>query len=191
MLPCIHCCEASHVTVARFFYYSRQLGKCPKRLPRFTRCPPGSILKTHLKFPSKMCELGKLDCINSFSNIPRISKPRLLLPVSIHCSVLICVNFPGEMEISLLSGALTNRLLELCAGKMGLFSAEKVVNLYLSEYFFLEGLFHYRSNKFFSWVNCSSHLTWGTCMSPALAASSHRCWQGKPGLAKVLLKGKE
>lgn len=48
----------------------------------------------------------------------------MLLSVPIHCSVLMHTNFPRELELPLRSGALTNRLLELCAGKMGLFSAE-------------------------------------------------------------------
>lgn len=100
-----------------------------------------SILKTHLKLPSKTPELEKLDCINPFANVPRMSKPRMLLSVPIHRSVLMCANFPGELEISLSSGALTNRLLELCAGKTGLFSAERMVNLHLRECFSLAGIF--------------------------------------------------
>jgi len=66
-----------------------------------------------------MCELEKLEGINSFSNIPMISKPRMLLSVPIHGSVLMCANFPGELEISLSSAALRNELLELCAKENG------------------------------------------------------------------------
>lgn len=78
-----------------------------------------STLKTHFKFPSKMCESEKLNCVNSVSNVPRISKARMLLSGSIPCSVLMCANFPGELEIPLSSTAITNRLLEPCAGENG------------------------------------------------------------------------
>lgn len=138
-----------------------------------------------------MREWEKLDRINSFSNVPRISKPRMPLSVHIHCSVLMCTNFPGELEISLPSRALTNRLLELCAGKMGLFSAERRVNLHLNEYFFLEGIFHCRSNKFFSWVNCSNHLTCGLCV-PSLCSLITKVQTGKLWpVQRVQLKGQE
>lgn len=150
-----------------------------------------SILKTHLKFPGKMCELEKLNCINSFLNVPRISKPRMLLSVPIHCSVLMRTNFPGDLEITLSSGVLTNRLLELCAGKIGLFSVERMVNLHLNEYFFLEGIFHCRRSKFFSWVNCSNRLTCGMCI-PSPHSLITKVLAGKPWPGpRVLLKGKE
>lgn len=91
----------------------------------------------------------------------------MLLPAPTRRSPLMGTNFPGELEILLLSGALTNKLPVLCAGKMSSFSAERMVNLHLNEYFFLEGIFRSGTNKFFSRVN---GLTCGMCV---LAAPSH------------------
>lgn len=181
-----------HCTVSPCYGFSIKadwLGNAPRGSLDSHAADQASILKTHLKFPSKMCELEKLNCINSFSNVPRISKARMLLSVPVRCSVLTCANFPGELETSLSSGALTNRLLELCAGKMGLFSAERMVNLHLNEYFFLEGIFHCRSNKFFSWVSCSqpSHLWDAHSRSLITKVLAGKPWPGQ----RVLLKGKE
>lgn len=89
------------------------------------------------RLPSKMCELEKSNCINSFSSVPRISKARMLLSVPRRRSMLMHANFPGELEILLSSSALTNRLLELPAGKTSLFSVERMVYLHPNEHFFL------------------------------------------------------
>lgn len=85
-------------------------------------------------------------------------------------------NFPGELEVLLFSGAPTNKLPVLCAGKMSSFSAQRMVNLHLNEYSFLEGIFHAGTNKFFSRV---SGLTCRTCV---LAASSHPQRDGRGAL---------
>lgn len=105
---------------------------------RLVNAPRGSFdSRAADRFPSKTCELEKLNCINSFSSVPRISKARMLLSLPIRRSMLMHANFPGELEILLSSSALTNRLLELRARKMSLFSVERMVNLHLNEHFFL------------------------------------------------------
>lgn len=91
----------------------------PQEAPDSLAADQASALKTHLKFPGKMHESQKLNCANSALSVPRISKARTLLWASIPCSLLMCTNFPGELEISLSSRAITNRLLEPCAGENG------------------------------------------------------------------------
>lgn len=91
-------------------------------------------------------------------------------------------NFPGELEVLLFIP--TNKLPVLCAGKMSSFSAQRMVNLHLNDYSFLEGIFHAGTNKFFSRV---SGLTCRTCV---LAASSHPQRDGRgalPALPACLL----
>lgn len=48
---------------------------------------------------------------------------------------------------------------------MSLFAVERMVNLHLNEHFFLEGIFHCGTKKFFSLVDCPEPTSPGS--SPA------------------------
>lgn len=128
-----------------------------------------SVLKTHLKFPSKVHGLARFSYTNSLLRSPKDEQAQdsahALLP------------FLGRGALAV-SSALTNRLLALCVGKMSLFAVERMVNLHLNEHFFLEGIFHCETKKFFSLVDCPEPT------SPWQQPCTHGARQGSPALTQ-------